>query len=176
MCIASFFILGTLLLTLQTTVLQLLPEWLGKPDLLFLLIVFFATHMEIHQGAFLALLFGLLMDIFSGIFLGIHPIIYLILFFVLKGLTKHLIVDDSHHAPLVVISYLFTTSGIFIFSASLDPDTMLDWSWRHVLLQTLILSVISIPFIRMCNRLLVFFKTKKVNRLLIRPKPGNRFR
>jgi len=176
MCITFFFILGTFLLTLQTTVLQILPEWLGRPDLLFLLIVFIALHMEIHQGAFLTLFFGLITDIFSGIFLGVHPIIYLTLFFVLKGITKHLFISDTHQPPLVVISYLFTTSSIFIFSAALAPDTLPDWSWRYVLLQSLILSIISIPFIRICNWLLFLFKTKKANRLLLRSKSGNRFR
>ena len=64
MLIFIFLILGIVILVLQTTFLQLLPSWLGKPDILFLLIVYVAFKADILRGAFIILLLGLLMDTF----------------------------------------------------------------------------------------------------------------
>ena len=65
MFILIFLILGILILVLQTTFLQLLPAWLGSPDILFLLIVYISCQADIFRGAFVILLLGLLMDAFS---------------------------------------------------------------------------------------------------------------
>jgi len=72
MFIAIFLILGILILVLQTTFLQLLPVWLGKPDILFLLVVHISCQPEIFRGSVVILLLGLLMDVFSGVFLGLY--------------------------------------------------------------------------------------------------------
>jgi len=47
MLVSVFFFLGVFLLILQTTLFQILPEWAGKPDLLFVLIVFLAIRMDV---------------------------------------------------------------------------------------------------------------------------------
>ncbi|NIQ09911.1 MAG: rod shape-determining protein MreD, partial [Gammaproteobacteria bacterium] len=70
MFIVIFLILGILILVVQTTFLQLVPGWLGQPDILFLLIVYIACQKEILAGAVSILLLGLLLDVFSGVFLG----------------------------------------------------------------------------------------------------------
>lgn len=175
MLITSFLIVGTLLLTLQTTLFHILPEWIGKPDLLFTLIVFLAVGIDIYKGAILALLLGLLMDIFSGIFLGLYPITYLALFSILKAASERLAINESiHYVPLVVISYLVTSCGVFIFTSILAPESEIDWSWSHILLQVMILSIISIPFFNIYNSLLSFFN-KKTKPSFFRRKSGNQF-
>ncbi len=147
MVVSTLFLLGTILLILQTTLLHALPDWMGRPDLLFLLIVFLGSKVDIYKGAMLALFFGLMMDIFSGIFLGLHPVVYLFLFFTLKGIAHHLVINEAvHQVPLVVLSYLFAASGIYIFSSMLAPDTSLSWGWGNHVLQMLILAVICMPF------------------------------
>ena len=99
--------LGTILLTIQTTLFHILPAWIGRPDLLFILVIFLATDMETFKGALLVLLFGFLMDIFSGIYLGMYPLLYLLLFFAIKTLSRHVVlVEIVHQVPLVVVSYL----------------------------------------------------------------------
>ncbi len=70
MFIFVFLVLGMITLVFQTTLLQLLPSWLGRPDLMFLLIVFIACRAGIIKGAFVVLVMGFLMDVFSGISLG----------------------------------------------------------------------------------------------------------
>ncbi|MDH4321341.1 MAG: rod shape-determining protein MreD [Desulfobulbaceae bacterium] len=177
MLIFFFLMLGATLLTIQTTIFTMLPPWMGNPDLLFLLIVFIAIRFDIFPGALLALLFGLMTDIYAGIFLGLYPVVYLLLYFLLQGMSRLLVIDETvHQAPLAATSYLFTSSGIFIFATILAPDASLDWSWRNIILETLILAVIAIPFYHFCAKLQELVQGGLKNRTFLRPKTGNRFR
>ena len=177
MLIFSFLLLGATLLTIQTTIFTMLPAWMGNPDLLFLLIVFIAIRFDIFPGALLTLFFGLMTDIFAGVFLGLFPVIYLLLFFVLQGLSRLLVIDETvHQAPLAAASYLFTSSGIFIFATVLAPDSVLVWSWRDIILETLILAVVAIPFYHFCAKIHDLARQDIKNRSFLRPKSGNRFR
>ena len=158
----TFFILGSLLLVLQTTLFQCMPEWVGNPDLLFILIVYIATHMRMTNGGTLVFLFGMLTDIFAGIYLGVFPIIYLVLFVILKGASVNLFINDtSHPPPLVATCYLFSCSGVFLFSSMLATNAEINWSWKQVLLQTLILAVLAMPFFRFFNWITTHTKEKK---------------
>ncbi|MEA2085305.1 MAG: rod shape-determining protein MreD [Thermodesulfobacteriota bacterium] len=142
-----FFMLGGVLLTLQTTLFQLLPEWAGKPDPLFILVIFVAARLDLFKGAGLVLIYGLGMDIFTGIYLGFYPIIYLLLFFFLKGISRHLVIHESiQQIPVTAVSYLFVNSAIYCLFALFAPDYHIDWSWRNMLVQMIMLSVISAPF------------------------------
>lgn len=149
MLITTFFSLGILLLTLQTTLFHVFPDWLGRPELLFVLLVFLSTRTKLYQGVILSLLYGLIMDIFSGVFLGIYPVLFLTLFFALKGLSLHFILNDqTYQAPLVAISYLIYNIGVVLFTLILAPENALMWAWGQLLLQMLILSVITVPLFR----------------------------
>ncbi|HIJ77686.1 MAG: rod shape-determining protein MreD [Desulfobulbaceae bacterium] len=177
MVFSLLLLLGIFLLTLQTTILHLLPDWIGRPDLLFLLIVYLGTHLDIFKGAALALLFGLLMDIFSGIFLGLHPVAYLILFFILKTIDRHLaITEPIHQVPVVALSYLFTASSIFIFASMLIDQAELNWSWGKIILQLLILSTICLPFFNLFTWITTAFDPKNRQNPFRRARTGNRFR
>jgi rod shape-determining protein MreD len=179
MVLSFLFLSGVALLLLQTTLLSFLPEWFGRPNLLFLLIVFLGTYLDIYKGAVLTLIFGLIMDIFSGVFLGLHPVIYLVLFFILQFLSRHLIINESiHQIPLVALSYLFTASSIFIFTSILTPENWLYWAWGNEILQALILSMICIPFFNLFHWLTTVFdrNSKKANNHFRRQKTGNRYR
>ncbi|OGQ86139.1 MAG: rod shape-determining protein MreD [Deltaproteobacteria bacterium RIFOXYD12_FULL_56_24] len=177
MVLGILFFSGTLLLVLQTTLLNYLPEWFGRPNLSFLFIVFLGTYLDLYKGAVLALLFGLIMDIFSGVFLGLHPVIYLGLFFLLQFISKHLAIKESiHQIPLVALSYLFTASSIFIFTSILTPESRLYWAWGNEILQVLILSVICIPFFNFFHWLATIFDSTKADNHYRRQKTGNRYR
>ncbi|MBU0730376.1 MAG: rod shape-determining protein MreD [Proteobacteria bacterium] len=177
MRITGFLIIGALLLVIQTSILPLLPEWIGRPDLLFILVVFIGTSMETFRGTVLVLLFGLLMDIFSGLFLGLYPLLYLILFFVIKGVSRHILIEDSYYqAPLVVVSYLFTTVGLFIFCSIMAPENQFYWSWRDILLQLLIISIISVPLRHLYDRIFPVLEHKQTTVWSLRAKQRNRFK
>lgn len=177
-----FFFLGVLLLVMQTTLFPMLPGWIGKPDLLFVLVIFLALRMKMFQGGVLTLLFGMLMDVFSGIFLGLCPTIYLILFFSIQWVSRQLIISEvSHQILLVVVGYLFMSSGIFIGSSMLDSQEVLNWSWPDIFLQMLILVILTIPLFYLFDRIEGFFdqsnirwsfKGKRSQNRFVSPGPG----
>lgn len=166
-----------MLLLLQTTLFPLLPEWFGRPNLLFLFIVYLGTYFDVYKGAVLIMVFGLIMDIFSGIFLGLHPVIYLALFFLLQIISRRLAIKESiHQIPLVALSYLFTTSNIFIFTSILSPESRLYWAWGNEILQVLILSVICLPVFTFFHWLTKIFGSRNKDNRFRRRKTGNSFR
>jgi rod shape-determining protein MreD len=177
MLIFSFIVFSLFLFVLQTTLFAELPAWLGRPDLIFLLVVFLAYRFEAIKGAVLVFLIGLLMDIFSGIFLGIYPTVYLLVFFILKILSKHMANEATFQAPLALLSYLFTASCIFVISSLLAPEAHLEWSWRIMLLQVIMLAVVAIPFFSLCDLYMTFCSNKVVKwRPFKLRDSGNRFK
>ncbi|MCK5233170.1 MAG: hypothetical protein KAR13_23070 [Desulfobulbaceae bacterium] len=172
-----FLMLGGVLLTLQTTVFHLLPEWAGKPDPLFILVIFVAARMDLFRGAGLVLLYGLGMDIFAGIYLGFYPIVYLLLFFSLKGISRHLVIYESvQQIPVVAISYLLASSAIYCSSALLVPDCYIDWSWRNMLVQMIMLAMLSTPFFLIFDFFLFLSTRQWIKPSFLHSGNGNRFK
>jgi len=150
---------------------------MGKPDLLFLLVVFWAFRLDLVRGAVLTFLTGLLMDTFSGIFLVLYPITYLLVFFSLKIISKHKAIKEPvYQVPLTAIGYLAACSGMFVASTILTPDVQLEWTWGVMLLQALLLSVIAIPFFGFNDFILRIITGKSIGRLVAKPKTVNKFR
>jgi rod shape-determining protein MreD len=177
MYIIIFLILGILILVLQTTFLQLLPPWLGKPDILFLLIVYISCQSDILRGSVLILLLGLLMDVFSGVFLGLYPVIYLLVFAFIKGISRKIAINEfAYQVPLAVISYLFVSIVMFLFSFSLAPDTPPQWSWGTILLQLLMLAVIGAPVFGILDIIMNVYRSTAATGLLPGSKSSNRFK
>ncbi|MBI4792140.1 MAG: rod shape-determining protein MreD [Deltaproteobacteria bacterium] len=177
MPVISYFFLGVFLLVVQTSLLTILPDWIGTPDPFFVLIVFTAMRLELVHGALLLLLLGLVMDIFSGIFLGIYPITYLLLFFVLHGLAKKLAIQEVvHRIPLVLASFLFANSLLYSFATFLAPENELPWYWKDILLQTLLLGLITMPMFNVFEAFDTLLSPKKSGLFFLRPKHKNTFR
>ena len=177
MFIVIFLILGILILLLQTTFLQLMPAWLGKPDIIFLLIVYISCKSDILRGLVVVLLLGLLMDVFSGVFLGLYPVIYLLVFAFIKGISRRVAINEfAYQVPLAVISYLFVSTGMFLFSFSLAPDTPPQWSWGTIILQLLMLTVIGAPVFGIFDSIMNFYRSTSASGRLPGIKRSNRFR
>jgi len=141
-----FFLLGILFISLQTTLFQAFPEWVGVPDLLFLLILFLALYFRPWPGAVLTLLLGVGMEVFSGHFLGLYVMAYLMIFFVAKGLAGHFALDAlNHQPPLVALSYLFVNAFIYLSSLMLADTPLSPWGWGIMLQRTLIITILVIP-------------------------------
>lgn len=177
MPIVSYFFLGVLLLILQTSLLTDLPEWLGCPDLFFILVVFVSIRLKFIHGAVLLLILGLIMDIFSGIYLGIYPITYLVLFFLLHGLSRRLAIQDTvHRIALVTVSYLFANSLLYTFISYMTPENDWTWNWKGILMEVLLLAIMTLPLFTLFERFEEFFTTKKAGQLFVRSKNKNTFR
>ncbi len=174
---APFIFLGTGLLILQTSLFPSLPGWFSQLDPLFILIVFIAVHIDTVRGIVLTIYFGMLTDIFSGVYSGLHPIAYLALLFLIKGLSRPLVLSESpHQIPLVITSYLFVSCFIFTIVSSLAPETDLLWSWPALFIRFFMLALITPPCFKLYRFAMNRFNPKNALQILIRPKRGNRFR
>jgi len=141
-----FLLLGLLFITLQTTLFQALPKWVGLPDLLFLLIVFIAIHFSAAKGALLTIIFGTVMEVFSGYFLGIYVIAYILVFFLIKALSIGLAIDEANHQPpIVALGYLMANGIIYTCTAMLAEDSLVPWSWGEILQRLLIITILVVP-------------------------------
>ena len=177
MLVAAFFLLGLFLLVLQTTLFSVMPDWLGRPDLLFIFIIFITVRLDALKGAMLVLMLGLLMDIFSGIFQGLYPVTYLILFFVVHLLSRRFVITElPHQIPLVLACYLFSNTMIFVSTAMLAPENLVPWNWKAVFFQMLLLSILTLPFFALYDFLLNLRNSPAFFRLFVRQQKGNRFR
>lgn len=177
MIVITFFLLGILLLILQTSLLISLPEWLGRPDPLFVLIVFVAARLDLVHGALVLLLLGLVMDIFSGVFFGLYPIVYLLLFLGLHSLSRRFVIQElAHQIPLVLSCYLFVNSLLFIIATILAPENDLVWNWKKILLHMLLLAIISSPLFSLFHFAKQLSVKKKPRTFLRRSKFKNTFR
>ena len=177
MYIAIFLVLGILILIVQTTFLGLLPVWLGKPDILFLLVVYLSCQPESVRGLVIILLLGLFMDVFSGVFLGLYPVVYLLVFAFIKGISRRVAINEFvYQVPLAVISYLFVSIGMFLFTFSLAPDAPPQWSWGTILLQLLVLTVIGVPVFGIFDAIRNFYKSVTASGRLPGTKSANRFK
>ena len=177
MKIVFFLLTGLVFIILQTTVFQMIPEWMSTPDLLFLLILFISLKWPLFRGSVMVLFFAWIMDIVSGVFLGLHAAVYLSLFLLIKGLLRHLSLDHPIHLPgLVAAGYLVVSTATYFFTVMLGPETQYNWPWMRIILQMFILSVISIPFFTVCNAIHGLFADKAAAELFGRKQPTNRFR
>ena len=70
MMVLVFWLLGVLLIVLQTTLLQYLPLWLGRPDFIFIFVAFVAYRFAWIPGIFLVFTLGWILDVVAGIQLG----------------------------------------------------------------------------------------------------------
>jgi rod shape-determining protein MreD len=167
--------LGATLLVLQTTILAKMPQWLGSPDLLFLLVLFMATRMDSYHGIILTMIYGLMMDIFSGIVPGLFPAVYLGLFLTIKYISRHLIINEpTHQPPLAAASYLACSGAVYVYTVLFSPETNLFWAWRDLLLQMFILAILALPCFQVLDRLVSALSSDQ-GRFGLRRKSGNRF-
>ena len=84
----AFLLIGMFLIVMQTTILQILPDWFGFPDLIFILIAFASFRFDWVRGCILAFVLGWMMDVVSGIYLGVFAVKYVVVFFMLFLLTQ----------------------------------------------------------------------------------------
>ncbi len=164
-----FLLEGLFFIVLQTTLLQALPAWMGTPDLLFILLIFCAVHVDMVPGIVLALFFGFCMDLVAGLYLGVYATIYLLLFLLIKAISGKLALQYLQHRPaLTALSYLLGQGAVFLFNRILAEQEILAWSWRQILLGTLMVAIFSIP----CSQF--FLWTEALGKPQRRKKQGGR--
>jgi rod shape-determining protein MreD len=173
----SFFLLGFLLVAVQTTFFHHFPHWLGRPDLTFVLLVFSAYKFSWFPGLLLAFLLGWLMDVTSGVFLGTYLLLVLIVFCIVKFLSQNSSVKETvFQIPLVGVSYFIVQCFFYLFFSFTQPGALPPWSWSRVVQETLILLVASIPCFVFFNWLYEKLTTRRLASKRLKRSGGNQFR
>ena len=173
----SFLIIGIVLILIQTTVLPILPSWLGTPDFVFILIAFLAYRFDMLKGLFLAFTLGWMMDVVSGIYLGAYLLEYLLFFIVLNTLTLNSPVKESaYQVPLVGLFYFIVQIILYFSLTVMIDDALPPWSWSRVLKETIILTVATIPCFLLFNSLNEYLLKSRTVRRSARHGAGNQYR
>jgi len=164
-----FLLIGMFLIVMETTVLQILPDWFGYPDLIFILIAFIAFRFDWLRGCMLAFILGWMMDVVSGIYLGVFCMLFL--------LTQNSPVKESaYQVPLVGVSYFAIQFGFYVMLSMASADLVSPWSWNRVGRETIILMIATIPCFLLLNSLYEYLDRRRVMPRAGRKKTGNRFR
>jgi len=141
-----FWVLGLVLIVLQTTLLQSLPAWLGRPDFVFILVTFVAYRFAWIPGIALVFSLGWILDVVAGIYLGLYPLMCLLTFVILKLLTnKSPVKESTYQIPLVGVSYFLAQMFLYLVYSLALPEDLPEWSWGLTLQRTALLVVASIP-------------------------------
>ncbi len=173
----SFLLLGLILLAVQTTFFTLFPHWLGRPDLVFILLVFSAYRFSWFPGLLLAFLLGWALDVASGMFPGTYPLLALLVFVIVKFLTQNSPVrETAYQIPLVGVSYFVVQCLLYLFFSLTQSYILPSWSWAGVVQETLILLVASIPCFILFNWLYEKIVKRRLTGRSLKRRSGNRFR
>ena len=177
MHIFSFLIIGMLLIGFQTTILQIMPLWLGSPDLVFILVAFLAYRFDILKGLFLSFAFGWIMDVVSGIYPGMYLVEDLLFYTGLHLLTVNSPIKESaYQVPLVGASYFLVQFVLYFLLSVMVTDGLPDWSWSRLLRETIILTMATIPCFLLFNRFNEYLLKRRTIRRNPRKKTGNQYR
>lgn len=173
----SFVSLGLFLLAIQTTFFSLFPHWLGRPDLLFVLLVFVAYRFSWFSGLFLAFFLGWIKDVGSGMFLGTYPIMAIIVFCIVKFCSQNSPVKETaYQIPLVGLSYFVLQCILYLIFLLMQPGVLPPWSWGRVIQETFILLVAAIPCFVFFNWTYEKITSRRFSPKTMRRRSGNRFR
>ncbi len=178
MLFAVFLILGVFLIVAQTTLFPLLPEVLGNPDFLYIVIIFAAYRFAWGPGLVYVYALGWMMDVVSGIHLGLYPLENIIVFSAMKLLTENSpLKENTYQVPLVGVSYFLVQMGFYFLYSMIMPDTLPPWSWNRIVQETFILLFATIPAFLLLNAIYEFFdKQRVIHRVMQKRGGSNQFR
>lgn len=152
--VAVFWSIGISLIVAQTTLLEYLPQWLGRPDLLFVVVAFLAYRFAWIPGILVVFSLSWVVDVVAGIYLGLYPLACLAIFSALKSLAQRSPVKEStYQIPMVGLGYFLMQIFFYFVSSLLLPDILPEWSWPGALQRTILVVLSAIPLFVLFNRL-----------------------
>jgi rod shape-determining protein MreD len=160
--VLAFWLIGILLIVVQTSLLQYFPPWIGRPDFLFIFITFIAYSFAWIPGIILVFSLGWIMDVVAGIQLGFYPLVCLVTYAILKTLAQNkALKETAYQIPMVGISF-FLVQMLLYFSYSLvSPEVLPEWSWGMTLQRTALIMVSAIPIFVLCNTFYEYLEKRR---------------
>lgn len=173
----SYFVVGLLLIVLQTTVFMLTPTWPAAPDFYYILVAYLAYRVDLVRGVLILLPLSCILDVFSGTIIGMYPAICFSGFFLLKFISVKLPVRESlYYIPLIAVSYLVVYRFVFLAFNFFQPDTLISWSWPMMLFRSGLVILFSFPLFRFFEFLNRCFSDRLSSLKIFRSRSGNQFR
>ncbi len=158
----TFWAVGIVLIIAQTTLLEYMPLWLGRPDLVFVLVAFIAYRFAWIPGILLVFALSWVLDVVAGIYLGLYPLACLLAFTALKTLTnKSPVKESTYQIPLVGLSYFLMQIFFYFVYSVLLPDMLPEWSWPGTLQRTILVVLAAVPLFILFNRLYEYIRTRR---------------
>ena len=151
---------------LQNTVFATLSLNGVKPNLLLIITVFFGFAVSMNNGMLTGFFCGLLCDIFFNSFIGVYSFIFMLLG-AFGGLMAKVFYQDDLIFPYLTIAVtdglfgltyyvvMFLLRGRFVFADYLERIIFPE------ILYTLVLSLLMLPLLHKCNRILEKLETKE---------------
>jgi len=164
MLFVVFFVVEFFLVSAQTTLLPFLPESLGRPDLIFILVAFISYRFDWLGGACLVFSLGWMLDVVSSLFMGIYPIQYLAVFIILKVMsTVHArFKEEAYQVPLAAALYLLSQMTLSFFFSQLGLGSQPFHSWAVLAQDAIVLLIATVPFFLFYNVLFERFSRQRI--------------
>ncbi|SDP25319.1 rod shape-determining protein MreD [Desulforhopalus singaporensis] len=167
-----FWFTGVLLVVAQTTILQFLPSWLGRPDFLYIFVAFIAYRFAWIPGIVTVFSLGWIVDVIAGIQLGFYPLQCLITFATLKTLThKSPVKETTYQIPLVGLSYFAVQMLLYFVYSLASPELLSEWSWGVMLQRTALITVSAIPVFVLCTKFYEYLLKKQLKAKSLKRRP-----
>ncbi len=177
MLFVVFLLVACFLVVAMTSIFQLMPDWLGKPDFIHIIVVFAAYRFGWTAGLVFVFCLGWMLDVVSGIYPGTYLLQSVLVFASIKVLTENSPLKESaYQIPLVGISYFVAQMGFYFFYSLTMSGTLPSWSWNKIVQDTLILLLAAIPSFVLLGYLYDFFSKRKVIHKVISKRNANQFR
>ena len=175
MLVFSFWLLGIALIVIQTTLLQSLPLWLGRPDFVFILVAFIAYRFAWIPGIALVFTLAWIMDVVVGIHLGFYPLMCLLTFTALKLLSsKSPVKESTYQIPLVGLSYFLIQIFLYFSYSMTLPEDLPEWSWGLTLQRTALLVAAAVPLFLLFSSLYDYLHKRRLRAKPHRRRPRKR--
>ncbi|HBT97839.1 MAG TPA: hypothetical protein DEB25_09535 [Desulfobulbaceae bacterium] len=138
-----FFLVAVVLVVIQTTFFHALPLAWGRPDLVFVLVVFAAYRFSWLSGLLLVFCAAWMLEVTASLWLGIYAIQCLAVFVFLKTITHNIPIKESiYQIPLGILAFVLSRLFSFFVAFVIGQGTD-DWSGWPLLRDTLWFAVMS---------------------------------
>ncbi|MGW8193881.1 MAG: rod shape-determining protein MreD [Desulforhopalus sp.] len=175
MVMITFWLLGIALIVIQTTLLQYLPLWIGRPDFVFILVAFSAYRFAWIPGILLVFTLGWIMDVVAGIHLGFYPLMCLLTFTALKLVaSRNPIKETTYQVPLVGLSYFLVQMFFYFIYSLVLPEALPEWSWGETIRRTILVFLSAIPAFLLFNSLYGYLEKRRLRAKPPRRRPPRR--
>lgn len=146
MIVVNFIFVGLLLVILQTTVCMPSPVWLLAPDCYYVLVAYLAYRLDLLRSLIILFPLVCMLDVLSGTVLGMYAILCFSGYFLLRLISGKLPVNESlYQIPLVGLSYLVVSWGVYLFLRFFEPGELISWSWWRMIVRALLVTVLTYP-------------------------------